>query len=116
MTRSSSAWHINCYSLLTNQVSCDEILVLKHGVVAERGPHGELLRDGGLYASMWAQQSQAGQPSQASPQAGGGSGGGGGSEGGGSEGGGEDGGEGGGEGGGGSWSGGGEAGMHLQQN
>ena len=76
-------------------MSCDEIVVLRHGVVAERGPHGELLRDGGLYASMWAQQSQAGQPSQASPQEGGGSGGGGGSEGGGSEGGSEGGGEGG---------------------
>ena len=58
--------------------------MLKHGVVAERGPHGELLRDGGLYASMWAQQSQAGQPSQASLQAGGGGSGGG--EGGGGEG------------------------------
>ena len=65
-------------------MSCDEIIVLKHGVVVERGPHGELLRDGGLYASMWAQQSQAGQPSQASLQAGGGGSGGG--EGGGGEG------------------------------
>ena len=77
-------------------MSCDEIIVLRHGVVEERGPHAELLRDGRLYASMWAQQSQAGRASQQA--GGGGSGGGGGGGEGGSEGGSEGGGEGSGEG------------------
>lgn len=35
----------------------DLILVLKDGVVAEQGTHEELLRYGGLYSSMWIQQS-----------------------------------------------------------
>jgi len=31
----------------------DEIIVLDHGRVAERGTHAELLRSGGLYRQMW---------------------------------------------------------------
>lgn len=35
----------------------DEIVVLRHGVVVERGPHERLVRvEGGVYAKMWAAQ------------------------------------------------------------
>lgn len=43
---------------LSTVIACDEILVLKGGVAVERGTHGELVSvRGGLYASMWAKQS-----------------------------------------------------------
>jgi ABC-type transport system involved in cytochrome bd biosynthesis fused ATPase/permease subunit len=42
---------------LTSSNALDLILVLKDGVVAEQGTHEELLRHGGLYSSMWIQQS-----------------------------------------------------------
>jgi ATP-binding cassette, subfamily B, heavy metal transporter len=41
---------------LSTIVGADEIIVLDHGRVAERGTHDALLRDGGLYAEMWARQ------------------------------------------------------------
>jgi ATP-binding cassette subfamily B protein len=44
---------------LSTVVDADEILVLDHGVVAERGRHQELLDRGGLYASMWERQRAA---------------------------------------------------------
>ncbi|KAL1519207.1 hypothetical protein AB1Y20_003467 [Prymnesium parvum] len=45
---------------LSTIVKSDEILVLKAGEVVERGSHEELLQQpGGLYASMWAIQSEA---------------------------------------------------------
>ena len=44
---------------LSTVVGADEILVLDHGVVAERGRHDDLLAKGGLYASMWARQRAA---------------------------------------------------------
>ena len=45
---------------LSTVINADEILVLKDGVVAERGTHEELLaRPGGVYADMWEQQSSA---------------------------------------------------------
>jgi ATP-binding cassette, subfamily C, bacterial CydC len=31
----------------------DEIVVLQSGTVSERGSHGDLLREGGLYQQMW---------------------------------------------------------------
>ncbi|MDB5551322.1 MAG: metal transporter permease, partial [Rhizobium sp.] len=40
-------------------VDADEIIVLKDGLIAERGKHGELLAEGGLYASMWSRQREA---------------------------------------------------------
>lgn len=34
----------------------DLIIVIKDGQVEEQGTHDELLKKGGLYASMWRQQ------------------------------------------------------------
>lgn len=44
---------------LSTVVDADEILVLKSGVVIERGTHQELLDLAGEYASMWKKQQQA---------------------------------------------------------
>ncbi|WP_420410011.1 ABCB family ABC transporter ATP-binding protein/permease [Hoeflea sp.] len=44
---------------LSTVVSADEIIVLKDGVIAERGRHAELLAQKGLYASMWDRQREA---------------------------------------------------------
>ncbi len=41
---------------LSTVVDADEIVVLRDGMVAERGTHASLLAIGGLYASMWAMQ------------------------------------------------------------
>ena len=44
---------------LSTVVSADEIIVLKGGVIAERGRHADLLAAGGLYADMWNRQREA---------------------------------------------------------
>ena len=44
---------------LSTVVDADEILVLDHGEIVERGRHGELVLRGGPYASMWNKQKQA---------------------------------------------------------
>ncbi len=44
---------------LSTIVGADEIIVLDHGRIAERGTHGQLLATGGLYASMWNRQREA---------------------------------------------------------
>ena len=44
---------------LSTVISADEIIVLKDGQIAERGTHGDLLRQHGLYASMWDRQREA---------------------------------------------------------
>jgi len=44
---------------LSTIVGADEIIVLDHGVIAERGSHRELLVKAGLYASMWNRQREA---------------------------------------------------------
>jgi ATP-binding cassette subfamily B protein len=44
---------------LSTIVGADEIIVLDQGAIAERGPHHELLAQGGLYASMWNRQREA---------------------------------------------------------
>lgn len=43
---------------LSTVIHADQIVVLEAGRVAERGTHAELLREGGLYAEMWARQAQ----------------------------------------------------------
>lgn len=42
---------------LRTVIEADLILVMKEGRVVEQGTHEELLKAGGLYWSMWVQQS-----------------------------------------------------------
>jgi ATP-binding cassette subfamily B protein len=44
---------------LSTIIGADEILVLDHGAIVERGTHRELLAHDGLYASMWNRQREA---------------------------------------------------------
>jgi ATP-binding cassette, subfamily B, heavy metal transporter len=44
---------------LSTVVDADEILVLDHGEIIERGRHSELVARGGHYASMWNKQKEA---------------------------------------------------------
>ncbi|MGE6782098.1 ABCB family ABC transporter ATP-binding protein/permease [Ensifer adhaerens] len=46
---------------LSTVINADEIIVLKDGIIAERGTHGELIDREGLYASMWSRQREATQ-------------------------------------------------------
>ena len=45
---------------LQSIMSADKIIVLKDGRVAEQGTHEDLLKRDGLYATLWAEQSQTG--------------------------------------------------------
>ncbi|TCP87409.1 ATP-binding cassette subfamily B protein [Rhizobium sp. PP-CC-2G-626] len=49
---------------LSTVIQADEIIVLKDGVIAERGTHGELIERDGLYASMWSRQREATQAAE----------------------------------------------------
>jgi ATP-binding cassette subfamily B protein len=44
---------------LSTVVDADEILVLDHGEIVERGRHSELISRGGHYAAMWNKQKEA---------------------------------------------------------
>jgi ABC-type transport system involved in Fe-S cluster assembly fused permease/ATPase subunit len=44
---------------LSTIIDADEILVLDHGTIIERGRHGDLVQRGGAYASMWNRQREA---------------------------------------------------------
>jgi ATP-binding cassette subfamily B protein len=44
---------------LSTIIDADEILVLDHGEIIERGRHGDLVARGGAYASMWNRQREA---------------------------------------------------------
>lgn len=41
---------------LSTAAQCDQIVVLEHGKVMEKGNHIELLRLGGRYATLWSNQ------------------------------------------------------------
>jgi ATP-binding cassette subfamily B protein len=43
---------------LSTIVNADEILVMEHGRIVERGRHAELVNRGGVYAQMWSLQQQ----------------------------------------------------------
>jgi ATP-binding cassette subfamily B protein len=43
---------------LSTVMDADQILVMDHGRIVERGTHRELLERGGSYAQMWALQQQ----------------------------------------------------------
>ena len=44
---------------LSTVIDADEILVLDHGVIVERGRHAELVERDGPYAAMWNKQKEA---------------------------------------------------------
>jgi len=46
---------------LSTIVGADQIIVLDHGAIAERGTHAELLARGGVYAGLWNRQREAQQ-------------------------------------------------------
>lgn len=48
--------------LLIIYIALDLILVFKDGIVTEQGTHEELIQRGGLYSSMWTQQSSDSSP------------------------------------------------------
>ncbi len=58
---------------LSTVIDADQILVLDHGRIVERGTHASLLREDGLYAAMWTLQQQSADadvaPSAATPLA-----------------------------------------------
>lgn len=43
---------------LSTVKDADEILVLEHGRIGERGTHDELLQKKGLYAKLWETQTR----------------------------------------------------------
>ena len=49
---------------LSTVVNADEILVLRDGQIAERGNHGALLQQDGLYAQMWNRQREANEAAE----------------------------------------------------
>jgi ATP-binding cassette, subfamily B, heavy metal transporter len=44
---------------LSTIIGADEIIVLDHGAIVERGTHAQLLAERGFYASMWSRQREA---------------------------------------------------------
>ena len=46
---------------LSTVVDADEILVMRHGRIVERGDHESLLARDGLYTKMWQRQQEGGE-------------------------------------------------------
>ncbi len=46
---------------LSTVINADEIIVLDKGVIVERGTHGALLEQGGVYAALWNRQREVDQ-------------------------------------------------------
>ena len=38
---------------LTQAAAADRVIVMEHGRIVEDGPHAELVRAGGRYATLW---------------------------------------------------------------
>jgi ATP-binding cassette subfamily B protein len=55
---------------LSTIVDADDILVLEHGRVVERGSHADLLRIGGRYANLWRLQQEEARRNAPVPTAG----------------------------------------------
>jgi len=54
---------------LSSLLHADEILVLDQGRIVQRGTHAQLLRQGGIYAELWAlQNGEKPKPAQAKPK------------------------------------------------
>jgi len=52
---------------LSSVIGCDRILVLDGGKVAESGPHDQLMRKGGVYATLMAEQARERQAQELAP-------------------------------------------------
>ena len=50
---------VNIIAEIPGTTNPDEIIVLEAGEIAERGTHGKLLKQDGLYAAMWNRQLEA---------------------------------------------------------
>ena len=53
---------------LSTVVHAQQIIVMDRGRIVERGTHAELLRDGGLFAQMWALQQQRAAQAEDEPE------------------------------------------------
>jgi len=49
---------------LSTVIDADEIIVLADGEISERGRHGELISQDGIYAAMWREQQQAAEQAE----------------------------------------------------
>jgi ABC-type transport system involved in Fe-S cluster assembly fused permease/ATPase subunit len=54
---------------LSTVINADEIIVLRDGLIAERGTHQALLQRNGLYAQMWSRQREATEAEERARQA-----------------------------------------------
>jgi ATP-binding cassette subfamily B protein len=54
---------------LSTVVDADEIIVLEHGRIVERGSHAQLLAHSGVYANLWQMQLRADTENEANASA-----------------------------------------------